>query len=132
MDELLKLFNISALDDHEIGHLMWVLNSPSYERVFAPYLRGIRDSSNKMLLDRSQARKDKFPDDYLAGVITTIDGLLNLFERIIHETDMERIRESQSDRTDEQEHMAALTSGQVTHSGVNKADDPTYRPEEDY
>jgi hypothetical protein len=130
MNELLALFNISNLDDNEIGHLMWVLNSPSYERVFAPYLRGIRDSANRMLLDRSQERKNKFPDDYLAGIITTVDGLLELFTRLVTETDMERIRESQQEQPDEVEYARAQMAGRIKPAG--QVVEPEYDPAQDF
>lgn len=129
MNELLSLFNIANIDDNQIGHLMWVLNSPSYTDVFRPYLINIRDTANRMMLDRSQKRKDELNDDFLAGQITAIEGLLTLFDRLINETNFERIRESQEPRSDEQEYASALAAGQIRGSGVNVADE--YRPEDD-
>lgn len=129
MNEFLAQFNISNLDDNEIGHLMWVLNSPSYERVFRPYLISIRDGANKLILDRSQARKDKHPDDFLAGVVVTVDGLLALFTRVVNETNMEKIAESQSEQPDEVEYMKAHATGSIRPSGQT---DNVYKPEEDF
>lgn len=130
MNELLQLFNIASIDDNQIGHLMWVLNSPSYTDVFRPYLVNIRDTANRMMLDRSQKRKDDYNDDFLAGQIMAIDGLLTLFERLINETNFERIRESQETRSDEEDYANALAAGQVRGSGVNVAEE--LRPEDDY
>ena len=129
INQLLAQFNVSSLDDNQIGHIMWVLNSPSYEDAFKPYLVNIRDNANRLMLDRTQARKEQYPDDYLAGQIHTVDGLLELFARIVSETDFERIRASQEPQTDEHEYARALAEGKIKPGGVNIDD---YKPEEDF
>jgi hypothetical protein len=126
---MLELFNISTLDDNQIGHLMWVLNSPSYYDVFNPYLKNIRESANRLLLDRSTDRKNKYPDDFLAGIICATDGFLELFTQLINETNFERIRESQQPKTDEAEYHQKLATGRIKSSGVNLDE---YDPAEDY
>ena len=130
MDQLLALFNIAGLDDHQIGHLQWVLNSPSYFDVFKPYLENMRATANQLMLDRSQGRKDNYPDDFLAGQIVAIDGLLTLFEKLLNETDFEKIRASQDTLTEPQEYQRALAEGRIKPAGVNT--DDNYDPAEDF
>lgn len=96
MDDLKKVFDIGELTAHELGCVEFVLNSPAYIDVFKPYLLGMRERLNNMLLDRSSVRKEEYSDDYLAGNIVAITGLLALFEKLIAETRMDRLVESQT------------------------------------
>lgn len=123
MSKLDGVFDISKLDEHSLGHLMYVLNSPSYEQIFEPYLQRMRDSLNARLLDPSQTRKNDLPDDFLRGAISTVDGLLTLFKRLIDETELERIARSQIALTEQEEYENRRREG---------VPEPQYNPAEDY
>jgi hypothetical protein len=123
------IFDVGQLEDEQIGHLQFVLNSPSYVDVFKPHLQQMRNSMNIRLLDPSETRKNEYPDDFLRGGIVIIDGLLALFERLIHETDMERIARSQITNVDalyEQKRQMGLVRP------VTGIVEETYDPAEDY
>jgi hypothetical protein len=85
------VFDISQLDDNELGHLEFVLNSPSWAQVFEPYLVRISESLKHKLIDPSRGRKDALPDDFLRGGIAATEGLLAFFRKVIEETQIERV-----------------------------------------
>lgn len=83
-----KPFDISNLDDHELGHLEYILNSPSWLRVFRPFIERCHNQFITYLLD---PRKDKKVDekDLIAGARMTRD-MLEFFDKVIRETNHER------------------------------------------
>lgn len=91
MDRLSKIFDVSKLNDHQLGCIEYVLNSPAYIDVFKPFLEGLREALHDQALDRSQARKEEISDDTLAGGEIVINKLLYLFSKIVDETRMERM-----------------------------------------
>lgn len=128
MSKLQGVFDIRTLEDHQLGHLMFVLNSPSYLDVFEPYLRNIRESLNKKLLDPSQFRKDELPDDFIRGGISTLDGLLTLFDQLIQETEIERIARTQVEKSDEESYQDLRHEGKIKPiTGIGR-----YDPDEDF
>lgn len=129
-----SIFDVKQLDDFQLGHLEFVLNSPSYEAVFAPYLRQRRDNLNALLLDPSRQRQDVYNDDFLRGGIVTIDGLLTLFTQLIEETRMERINRTQIEFTPEQQYEEARKRGLLKPIvGLNLPAEPAeINPAEDY
>lgn len=132
--DLRQFFNVNNLDAHKLGMIEFVLNSPAYEESFKPYLKTVRDSMNTLMLDRTQARKDQFPDDYLAGAIFAIDGLLKFFTLVVHETNMERINDAMSKRSPEQEYDRLARAGRTKPvMGLDQDAMPgAYDPAEDY
>jgi len=134
MNDFREHFDLSKLDEHSIGMIAYVLKSPPYETVFAPYLQTIRESMNKLMLDRTGERKDKYPDDFLAGGITAIDGLLHFFTLLIEETNMERIHKAMATLTDEEQYTKNARAGQHDPVlGANQKEvEPVYSAEEDY
>ena len=119
--DLKKFFNVGRMSEQELGMVEFVLNSPAYNDTFKPYLESIRESMNELWLDRSQKRKDAFPDDYLAGAIASIDGLLKLFTILIHETSIERINSAMTDTSPDAQYDKYVREGR-THPvvGINQ------------
>jgi len=144
MSDLKKVFNISKLTDHELGCVEFVLNSPAYQDVFKPYLENMRDSLSLALLDRGKVRREEYPDDFLAGGIVAIKGLLELFEHIINETRIERIDNAQQTLSATSRYDVEQRSGQHdpilgANEPIVDPDNPRYetapgdiRPEDDY
>jgi hypothetical protein len=126
-------FDIKSLGDHELGHLMFILNSPSYADVFEPYLQKQRASYTSLLLNPSQARKDDYPDDFLRGGIIAIDGLLTLFRQLIEETEIEKMARARVELTEAQQYERLRQEGHIKPmSGLGHQEEPAYSPEEDY
>jgi hypothetical protein len=118
-----NLFDASKLTDEEIGHLEWVLNSPSYERVFRLYLKKMIESVQTYMLDRSEDRKKLYPDDFLAGQAAGLIGLLRFLDGLRDHTNMARVdRAQQATPNEAYEKLRAL--GAIRHSGqaVNPED----------
>jgi hypothetical protein len=86
-----EFFDPRKLTDRQRGEIEYVLNSPAYEDSFKPYMEGILRSMDSMWRDRSQKRKDTYPDDFLAGGATFGEGLIKFFDLLLRETSMERI-----------------------------------------
>lgn len=86
-----EFFDLRKLDVQSLGEIEFVLNSPAYEHSFKPYLLGILNQMESLWKDRSQTRKDQYPDEFLAGGAVFGEGLLKFFDLLIHETNMERI-----------------------------------------
>ncbi len=127
-----EVFDVRSLDDYQLGHLQFVLNSPSYADIFAPYIRKVRNSMNAMLLDPSQERKDRYSNDFLTGGIIFADGLLKLFEKLIEETTIDNLVESQA-QTPEQQYETLRQAGKIRPaSGLSIPMEQPYDPAEDY
>lgn len=126
--------NVASLDDHEIGHIEFVLNSPAYLDHFEPYLRRMRDRLNTLLLDPSEEREAKYPYKWLIGGISMIDGLLELFTSLINETRVERMMRAQVELSPSQQYQAMREQGLSRPSGMTQQppDVRDYDPEEDY
>lgn len=134
MNDFREFFDLRKLDDRQLGFVEFVINSPAYGEVFEPYLKTVRESMNKLWLDRSQARKDQYPDDFLAGGICAIDGLIKFFNMILSETQMERIHASMSEMTPEKLYELKRQRGQLRPVvGVNQGSEPEeYNPADDF
>lgn len=134
MSDFRQFFDLRALDEQKLGMIEFVLNSPAYEESFKPYLQSVRDSLNTLWLDRSQQRKEQFPDDFLAGGIAAIDGLLKFFAIVVHETSIERMHESMAEMTPEIQYAQRQQAGRLKPVvGINqKAAPDKYDPAEDF
>ena len=139
MSDFREVFDPNKLDDHQLGCLEFVLNSPAYLDVFEPYLRSMRDSLNMRLLDRSKARKEDMSDDFCAGGVVAIDGLLSLFKKIVDETRMQRVDDAMQRLSEAEKYSQAAAAGQ--HKPVLGANEgwtdwvdgpPAYDPATDY
>lgn len=128
-----EVFDVSKLTDEELGHLEWVLNSPSYERVFKPYLITMSNTLTHRLKDPSRERKDKYPSDFLRGGIQMIDGLTTFFQKIVAETQMERVARSQGQGLSTEELYEKLRQeGQSRPAGQTTQAEDAYDPAQDY
>jgi len=128
------IFDVANLDDHILGHLEFILNSPSYGDVFKPYLVRMRDSLAVKLLDPSRERKDQYPDDFIRGGIITIDGLVSFFERLIEETTIERLARSQRPLSGNEQYEFLRSEGRIRPiTGIeSERYSAEILPEEDY
>lgn len=96
-----EMFDLQRLDERDLGQIEFVLNSPAYTETFRPYLQGILNRMQDLWKDRSRQRKDQYPDDFLAGGVCVVEGLLEFFGVLIQETNVERIHASMSNVTNE-------------------------------
>lgn len=94
-------FDPRKLSDNQRGQIEFILTSPAYEFAFKPYIEGILRSMDQLWKDRTQERKDRYPDDFLAGGATFGEGLLKFFEYLIQESSMEHIHKAMSQVTNE-------------------------------
>jgi len=127
-----ELFNVSNLTDEELGHLEFVLGSPSYERVFEPYLKTMKRTLIRNLCDPSQEREQKYPSDYCRGGIHMIDGLLTLFRKLVAETQMERVARAQGTPMGQEDIYQKLREEGHIRGGGQIDDPPDYDPREDF
>lgn len=110
------LFDVANLTEQEIGEFEWVVNSPSYQRVFRPYLLKMRNSVQTMMLDRSEDRKKAYPDDFLAGQAAALIGFLSFLDGLKEHTNMERMHKSVQ-LSHEEMYADLRAKGVITHSG---------------
>ncbi len=134
MVDFKDIVNVADLDDHEIGHIEYILHSPSYGDHFEPYLRRMRDRLNQLLLDPSDEREKLYPYKFLVGGIAMLNGLLELFTGLINETRLERMARAVVERTPNQQYQQMREEGLVRHSGttVQPAEVADYDAAEDY
>lgn len=134
MNDFREHFDLRKLDERQLGMIEYVLNSPAYGDTFEPYLRTVRESLNQLWLDRSQTRKDQYPDDFLAGGIAMIDGLLKFFTMLVAETQQERVQDALANMSGDKYYEHQRQRGAVQPVvGINQQSEPdVYRPEEDY
>jgi hypothetical protein len=129
-----EVFSTSKLSEQQLGCVEFVLNSPAYLDVFKPYLLDARETMAAAMLDRSTGRKDQYPDDFLAGSISTIDSLLNFFQHVLDETSLDRVHASMERITPEVEYHMRQQAGKIVPvMGANQDAAPRdYEPDEDY
>lgn len=129
-----EFFDVSLIDERQLGEMEFVLNSPAYEHTFKKYMEGVLRQLNALAKDRSQKRKDEYPDDTLFGGIMFGEGLLEFFSRIIQETRMERIHASMQNVSNDDLYDAARRQGRVKPVvGLDQSAEPEpYNPAEDY
>jgi len=119
-----EVFDVKTLDDFQLGHLQYILTSPSYSEVFQPYLVHMRNSLSEKLLDPDERRKEQYPCDFLRGGILMIDGLLSLFNNLIQETEIERIARTQVEMTERQHYdLIRQTGGTHPMNAIKDYDD---------
>lgn len=121
--DLKEIFDLSKMSEQDIGELEFVVNSPAYRKFFRGYMLKMRESAQRLLLDRSQARKDVHPDDGLAYQILFIDGLMAFLDGILDQTNIARMVETQQ-HTPQDEYEALRERNLIRHSGqtVDAAD----------
>jgi hypothetical protein len=132
-----EVFNIAKLDERQLGMIEFVLTSPAYEEAFKPYLENMRNSLQRQMLDRTRERKDRLPDDFLAGNIVAIEGLLSLFGELIKQSSQDRVQNSMNVLSDDKQYDQRRQQGRVAPvTGVDQQALPqpvsAYDPAEDY
>jgi hypothetical protein len=111
-----NLFDVTKLNDDELGQLEFVLNSPAWEGWFKPYLVRVIRSIERLMKDRSEERKKTYNDDFLAGQCTALEGFVAFCDGVAQNTSMARMGEVQK-MTPDQEYQRLRTIGLVRHSG---------------
>jgi hypothetical protein len=111
-----NLFDISKLNDDELGQLEYVVNSPAWEGFFKQYVRMVIRSLEHLMKDRSEARKQKYNDDFLAGQCTALEGFIAFADAIVEATNMTRMAEAQK-MTPDQEYERLRALGFIKQSG---------------
>jgi len=127
-------FEARKLTEQDLSLIQFVLMSPAYETAFKPYLESVRESMRELWLDRSQKRKDEYPDDFLAGGVASIEGLLKFFAAVTSEADFDRIHEAMGQMTSDRQYELKRQQGKVAPVvGVNQPATPeAYNPLEDF
>jgi hypothetical protein len=67
--------------------LRFIVNSPAWTDFFVPVMQEAREMSIQHLLDPSEERKARLPDDYLRAKVHLIDALLVLGHNVVAEED---------------------------------------------
>lgn len=116
MADVNKLFDVSKLTEREIGEFEWVVNSPTYQRMFRPYLIKMRDSVQTLMLDRSEDRKKAYPDDFLAGEAAALIGFISFLDGMKENTNMERMHKAVQ-LSQEEMYADLRAKGLISHSG---------------
>lgn len=111
-----NLFDLSKLTDDELGQLEFVVNSPAWELVFRRYLQQMIFSVDRLMKDRSEARKQQWNDDFLAGQSVALEGFVKFTDGIIQSTNMARMAETQQ-MTPNEEYDRLRATGFIRHSG---------------
>ena len=121
------VFDISRLDDHELGHLEYVLNSPSYTQVFRPFLQATQKMYMELLMDpRPKVRAKYGGTNYLRCGANNARRILEFFDKILEETRDSRAMFARNALGQQDLYEAAVASGVIRHSGQ------TLKPEEDF
>lgn len=121
--DLEKLFDVSELDQSELGHLEYILNSPSFERVFRPYFERIRAQFVAVLLDPRADARAKYGDEYLRQGANLTTRFLDFFDKIIAETRHERAVSAREEIGQEDLYREAVAAGLIRGSGQTSRDD---------
>jgi hypothetical protein len=131
--DMRRFFEARQLTAEELDLIEYVLLSPAYERAFKPYLESIRESMRELWLDRAQARKDVYPDDFLAGGVAAIEGLLTFFKIAVAEANTDRIQETFANMTSEKQYELKRQQGKIRPViGVDQRAEPDeYNPLDD-
>ena len=131
---LRRFFEARALSEHELGLIEFVVMSPAFETAFKPYLEGVRDNMLLLWKDRSQRRKDEFPDDFLAGATCVIDDMFKFFAAVLADASYDRIHDSMANMTSDKQYELKRQQGKVAPVvGVNQPATPeAYDPLEDF
>lgn len=127
-----EFFDLKFFDDRRLGEMEFVLNSPAYEHTFKPYITGILRGLEAYWKDRSQDRKDKYPDDFLAGGVAMSEGLLQFFEQVVKETRMERVHAAMEGITNDELYARKQARGEVKPVvGLDQSASPTKLVDDD-
>lgn len=128
-----NLFDLSKLNEEELGQLEFWLLSPAWEGYGKLYLKSIIKSLERLMKDRSEERKKRYNDDFLAGQCTALEGFIAFCDGIVQNLSMARVAEAQK-MTPDQEYDRLRALGFVRHSGqVTRAEDLTpVDPAEDF
>lgn len=129
-----EVLNVKGLQDYELGHIEYILLSPSYRDFFEPYLQSMRSSLVRQILDPSEIRKGEYSDDFLRGGVAMIDGLVTLFTKLVEEAQTERMLRSQQTLSEEERYQLLREQGRVKPAGQTEqpAEPGQYNPDEDY
>jgi hypothetical protein len=89
------------LNDTDLNHLAYLVNSPAYLEFFEPYLQAMERGLLNDLISPASERKNEKPDDYLRGGIMVIRAILEA-PRWVLEREAERLRQEAEIKNDVQ------------------------------
>lgn len=85
-------FDVSELSEEDLGHFEFMVNGPSWHMVLKPYYEKVEKMYMHLLLEPDpDVRKKYGGDDYLRVGANNIRKTLEFFERILAETNHERV-----------------------------------------
>jgi hypothetical protein len=133
-NDVRRFFDARTLTEQDLSMIQFVLMSPAYEIAFKPYLENVRESMRELWLDRSKKRQDEYNDDFLAGGVATIEGLLKFFTAVCSEANFERMHEAMAGMVPERQYELKRQAGKVAPIvGVDQPAMPApYDPMEDF
>jgi hypothetical protein len=86
-----SVFDINKLSAEELGHMEYIVNSPSWERVFRPFFIRARDTYTELLLHRDpKVRIAHGGSPSLRAAANNMSLVVTFFDKIIEETQHER------------------------------------------
>lgn len=117
-------FELSVLDEHELGHLEYILNSPSYTRVFKPFLESLQKAYVERMLNPDPATRQKYGgDEYLRCGANNIQRQLEFYEKVIAETQHQRAMSAREALGEVDLYRQAVAEGKVGPSGQIRTPD---------
>lgn len=111
-----NLFDISKLNDHEVGQLEFIVNSPAWSGFFRLYLIRMIQSLDRLMKDRSEERKKQYNDDFIAGQSTALEGFVKFSDGVAENTNLARMAQVQQ-MTPNEEYDRLRILGMTRHSG---------------
>lgn len=120
-----NLFDLSKLNDDELGQLEFLLLSPAWQGFLMQYLALTIRGIEKMMKDRTKERKERYNDDFLAGQCVALESFVAFCMAASQNISMARVAEAQR-LTPEQEYDRLRATGFIRHSGqVQRAEELT-------
>jgi len=120
-----NLFDLSRLNDDELGQLEFLLLSPAWRGFLMRYLSLTIRGIERMMKDRTENRKKMYNDDFLAGQCVALESFVAFCEAAEQNISMARVADTQR-LTPNQEYDRLRATGFIRHSGqVQRAEDLT-------
>lgn len=120
-----ELFDASTFSDDQVGHLAYIVNSPSWLDFFEPTLTEMMNGVHAQLADPSLTRKNNRPDDFLRGQLIVIRNFLEIPHFIIAEA---RERQDTARKAEEEvsHYSGRAQTGQMAPMGFREPDPEEY------
>lgn len=107
-----EVFDKSTLNEYEIGHLEYIVNSPSYETVFKPFIQNCIEMYKKLILEPNPARRQEWGGTtYLRCGANNFTKFLEFLDNILVETQHDRAIQARLEVPDEETYKQAAAMG---------------------